>query len=116
MSEQSRMLEELRAIKEESASLAKRQMELERKEEAIKLGLAKEILGVEPGCVIEIAGWETRKKAEEMRVDNVDVRYWNPAKRYPPSLTANPKRKDGSWSKAVRNVCGDWKVVNEAAK
>lgn len=66
---------------------------------AEKLRIVQERYGIKVGSIVITKG-------EEYRITEIDT-HWDP-----PWVSGNPKKKDGTWSKAVRNIYGDWKVID----
>jgi hypothetical protein len=66
--------------------------------------------GVEPGVVVTRL---SSIRGEPIRVVSIDVPccFSKYTFQNRPWVTGNPKKKDGTWGKAVRNVFGDWEVV-----
>ena len=64
-----------------------------------KLRLAEKEYGVMVGCVVK------GRDNKQYKVTSIDTSWRRPW------VKGNPMKKDGSWSKAELNVCGDWEVV-----
>ncbi len=76
---------------------------------ALKLRLAKEMLGLEVGSVIAVNGMP-----EVFRVSQIDLTHWHPESdsyQKRPYLEGFPKRNDGTWSRYARVIYDEWKVV-----
>ncbi len=71
--------------------------------ETLRVALVKENFGIAPGVIVK-----TRKG--EFRVVDIDFRcWWGPDEK--PWATGNPKRKNGTFGTAIRNLYSDWELA-----
>lgn len=79
---------------------------------ALFLDYVKARWGIAPGVVI-VKTTLGKKGNEQFRVVSIEDRmdYSSHSLSRRPWVTANPKKKDGTWGVAVRSIYDDWEIV-----
>lgn len=92
-------VEQLKTSEKESKELGERMAALHQRQYELKIQIAKIKHGVEVGTIV------VKKDGSEYRVTKVDVRWVDR-----PWLEGNPRKKDGTFGTAIRNLYDDWVV------
>jgi hypothetical protein len=90
---------QLSVLKKERKTLEQQCDAARQKELAMMRELAESKFGAVLGAVV------TNRKGDEFRICRVDVVTWYGDR---PWVKGNPKREDGTFGKAIRNLYSDW--------
>jgi hypothetical protein len=95
-----KLREQLKASEEKTNVLETQMAQLELEQNNLKLGIVNLEYGLSIGSVVR------NSEGKLFRVIFIDV------VRATPWVTANPKRRDGTWGATKKHLYRDWEVVN----